>query len=68
MFVSCCALVHRLVIIRLLSADVHHQGPRVGPHDHIGVLVDVKVGPISRPRETKGGKMFMSYFLISLLR
>lgn len=53
MFVPCCALVHALVVLRLLSADVHHQGPRVGPHDHIGVRVNVKVGPVSRPGEAE---------------
>lgn len=53
MFVPCRALVHTLIMLGLHSADVHHQGPRVGPHAHVGVLVDVKVGPISRPGETE---------------
>lgn len=53
MFVPRRALVHALVMFGLRSADVHHQGPRVGPHAHVGVLVDVKVGPISRPGETE---------------
>ncbi len=56
MFVPCRALVHALVMFGLRSADVHHQGPRGEPHAHVGVLVDVKVGPISRPGETEGKK------------
>lgn len=43
-------------MLSLLSADVHHQGARVGPHGYVGVLVSVKVGPISSPRETKEKK------------
>lgn len=54
MFVPCRALVHALVMLGLRSADVHLHGPRVGHHGHVGVLVDVKVGPISGPRETGG--------------
>lgn len=55
-FVPRRALVHALIMFGLGSADVHHQGPRVGLHGHVGVLVDVKVGPISGPRETEGKK------------
>lgn len=51
MFVPGRALVHRFIMVGLLPADVHHQGPRVGLHGHVGVLVDVKVGPILCPRE-----------------
>lgn len=53
MFVPCCALINALVMVDLLSADVHHQSPGVGHHAHIGVLVDVKVRPVSRPGETE---------------
>ena len=53
MFVSRRALVHPLVVISLLPADVHHQCPRVRPHDHVDVLVNVEMRPISRPRETE---------------
>lgn len=51
-FVPRCALVHKLVMLGLRSADVHHQGPGVGLHGHVGVFIDVKVGPISGPGET----------------
>lgn len=54
MFVPRRALVDALVLFSLHSAYVHHQRPRVGPHDHVGVIVDVKVSPISCPRETDG--------------
>lgn len=53
MFVPRCALVDSLVMFSLLSADIHNQSARVGPHAHIGVLFNVKVSPVSRPRETK---------------
>lgn len=56
MFVPGRALVDALVLFSLHSAYVHHQCPRVGPHDHVGVFVDVKVGPISGPGETDGQK------------
>lgn len=56
MFVPCCALVDTLVMFGLDSADVHHQGPRVGPHGHVGVIIDVKVSPVSRPGETEEQK------------
>lgn len=56
MFVPCRALVHALVMFGLCVADVYHQGARVGLHFHVGVLVDVKVGPISRPGETEEKK------------
>lgn len=64
MFVSCCALVHPLVMLNLLSADVHHQSPRVGPHVHVGILVDVKVGSISRPGETEEAASVITVQLI----
>lgn len=59
MNISCCALVHAFIMLRLLSADVHHQGPRVRPHVHVLVLIDIEVSPISCPGETepKQGKM-----------
>lgn len=56
MFVPRCALVHALVMLGLRSADVHLQGPTVGLQGHVGVFVDVKVGPISGPGETEGEK------------
>lgn len=52
-FVSRRALVHPLVIFSPLSADIHHQGPGVRAHVHTGITLDVKVGPVSRPGETK---------------
>lgn len=52
-FVSCCALVHPLIVFNPLSADIHHQSPRVWLHVHIAIILDVKVGPISCPGETK---------------
>lgn len=52
MFVPRRALVDALVLFSLHSADVHHQGAGVGPHGHVGVLVDVKVRSVSCPRET----------------
>lgn len=56
MFVPRRALVHALVLFSLRPADVHHQGPGVGLHGHIGVLIDVKVGPVSSPGETEEQK------------
>lgn len=56
MFVPGRALVDALVLLSLHSAYVHHQCPGVGPHDHVGVIVNVKVSPISGPRETDGEK------------
>lgn len=56
MFVPRRALVHALVMFGFGSADVHHQGPRVRPHGHVGVLIDVEVGPVSRPGETEEQK------------
>lgn len=55
-FVPRRALVDALVLFGLHSADVHHQSPGVGPHDHIGVIVDVEVSPVFCPRETDGQK------------
>lgn len=55
-FVPRRALVDTLVLFSLHSADVHLQCPGVGPHGHVGVVVDVKVGPISCPRETDSTK------------
>lgn len=52
MFVPRRALVDALVLFGLDSADVHHQRPRVGPHGHVRVVVDVEVSPVSCPRET----------------
>lgn len=52
MFVPRGALVDTLILFGLHSADVHLQGPRVGPHGHIGVLIYVKVSPVSCPGET----------------
>lgn len=52
MFVPRRALVDALVLFGLHSADVHHQRPRVGPHAHVRVIVDVEVRPVSCPRET----------------
>lgn len=52
MFVPRRALVDALVLFGLHSADVHHQRPRVGPHGHVRVFVDVEVSPVSCPRET----------------
>lgn len=56
MFVPRCALVDALVLFGLHSADVHHQGPGVGLHGHVGVIIDVKVSPVSCPGETEGRK------------
>lgn len=53
MFVPCRALIHPLIILHPLPADVHHQSPWVGPHANIGLLVNVKVGPISCPGEAE---------------
>lgn len=55
-FVPRCALIHALVVFGLRSADVHHQGAGVRPHGHVGVLVDVKVGPVPRPGEAEQPK------------
>lgn len=56
MFVPRRALVHTLVMFSLRPADVHHQGPGVGLHGDVGVLIDVKVGPVSSPGETEEQK------------
>lgn len=56
MFVPRRALVDALVLFSFHSAYVHHQCPGVGPHDHVGVIVNVKVSPISCPGETDGQK------------
>lgn len=54
-FVLGCALVDPLEAFSSSLGNVHLQGARVGSHVHIGVLFDLKVGPVSRPRETEGG-------------
>lgn len=54
MFVPGGALVHALVLFGLHAADVHHQGPRVGLHGHVGVILNVEVSPVSCPGETEG--------------
>lgn len=46
------ALVDALVLLRFHAADVYYQGPRVGLHGHVGVVVHVEVGPVPRPGET----------------
>lgn len=56
MFVPCCALIDTLVMFGLHSADVHHQGPGVGPHGRVGVFIDVKVSPVSCPGEAEEQK------------
>lgn len=43
------ALVRPLVGLRLLAADVDDQSPRTGLHQDFGVLLQVKVGSVSRP-------------------
>lgn len=58
-FVSGCTLVDPLVRLGLLPTDVHHQGTRAGSHRHLGILVNVKVGPVPGPREAAGGMMSM---------
>lgn len=60
-FIPGCTLVHALVMLGLLSADVHHQGSRIRPHDDVGFLVDVKVGSISGPGETEEATRSLSY-------
>lgn len=46
------ALVDSLVLLRFHTADIYHQGPRVRLHGNVGVIIHVKVGPVSGPRET----------------
>lgn len=53
-FVLGGALVDPLEALGPSLADVHLQGARVGPHDNIGVLLNLKVGPVYRPGETEG--------------
>lgn len=50
------ALVDALVLLGFHTADVYHQGPRVGLHGHVGVIVHIEVGSVPRPRETGGHK------------
>lgn len=48
-----CALVRPLVSLGLFSANVNDQSSRTGLHQDFGVFLNVKVGPISRPRKTR---------------
>lgn len=47
------ALVRSLVGLGLLPADVDDQSSRSGLHQDFGVFLDIKVGPVSRPREAR---------------
>lgn len=47
------ALVSPLVSLGLFSADVNDQSSRTGLHQDFGVFLNVKVGPVSRPRKTR---------------
>lgn len=53
------ALVDALVLLRFHAADVDHQGPRVGLHAHVGVVVHVKVGAVPRPGEAGRHKQLL---------
>lgn len=45
------ALVRPLVGLRLLPADVNDKSSRAGLHHDFGVLLQVEMGPVSRPGE-----------------
>lgn len=60
-FVPGGALVHALVLFGLHPADVHHKGPRVGLHGHVGVILNVEVSPVSCPGEAEGQKAERCY-------
>lgn len=58
------ALVDALILLRLHTTDVYDQGPGVGLHGHVGVVVHVEVSPVPRPRETGGQNANISLCII----
>lgn len=62
-----CALVRPLISFCLFSANVNDQRSRTGLHQDFGVFLNVKVGPISRPRKTRIRKTTMKAAIVVLL-